>query len=398
MKSNATSHVDPCSMNLSVLINTFMFGWLAFSFIGRVCGAYFIGKYANKTSFFNLIRLITIGHIFVAFLVVTVCITGEDFYSAYQSFYLARFLYSALMPVTIVLPAIYLLSKYPESQHIQISTYVALATFLGKFFAHILVSYVPAPHRQIWYWLPVLVNFASLGIYIYIHKHTPIIIKKTESIVKYPSTMIHKKVLAFVIGAACNAGITYYYSFLTPYLENIVIIQNYGLIKGQPPFYTAFGLFLLPAARVCQKFGALKTMSVSLACIFILGISIPYMDFSDTFHIASQIAFAFFLAGLVAPSLAIVYQLLKDAHNLFDSIFWVSFGSSLSMLCLSIGSRVGFVFHYPLAGMWIFAASILMCLLGIFAYVHFEKNIHEFLKDARSKHLTPAPMLINKCT
>lgn len=383
MKYYATN-LWPFSITLATLVNTFLFGWCGFSFIGRVCGAYSIGKYANKVNFFNLIRQVTIGHILVALLVATVCITGEDFYHAYQSFYLARFLYSALMPITIVLPAIYLFSRYPESQHIQISAYIAFATFFGKFLAHVFVSYIPASHKQIWYWLSVLTCFVSLGLYTYLQKHTPRFMKKTETIIKYPPTLIYKKALAFVIGAACNAGLTYYYFFLTPYLANIVIVKNYGLIKEHPPFYIALGLFLLPATKVCQKFGVFKTMSISLACIFTLGISIPYMNISDSVYIVLQIVFAFFLAGLVTPSLAVVYQLLKDANNIFDSIFWVSFGSSLSMLFLAIGSRIGFILHYPLAGMWIFAANILMCLLGILAYVRFEKNIHEFLKGTHS--------------
>ncbi len=387
MKSYATSHAGSCSISLTALVNTFMFGWLTCSFIGRVLGAYIIGKYANKASFFSVIRLITIGHILVTFLVVTACITGEDFYRTYQGFYLVRFLYSALMPVTIVLPAIYLLSRYPEPQHIQISASIALATFLGKFLAYILVSYLPDPHMRIWYWLPVLASFLSLGIYVYVHKHTPIVVKKTQTIIKYPLSLIHKKVLAFVIGAACNVGISYYYSFLTPYLANIVIVKDYGLIWDQPPFYTALGLFLVPAAKVCQKFGSLKIMSISLISLLILGICIPYMNISDTVHIVSQIFFAFFLAGLVAPSLAIVYQLFKNTHNIFNAIFWFSLGSSVSMLFLSVGSRIGFILHFPLAGMWIFAANILMCLVGIFTYVHFEKKKHEFFNDTRSNNI-----------
>jgi MFS family permease len=158
------------------------------------------------------------------------------------------------------------------------------------------------------------------------------------------------------------------------------------LIKEQPPFYLAFGLFLLPSIKICQKFGAFKTMGVSLVCMFILGVSIPYMNISDSIYIALQIVFAFFLAGLVTPSLAVVYQLLKEANNIFDNIFWISFGSSVSMLFLAVGSRIGFMLHYPLTGMWIFAANILMCLLGILAYVRFEKNAHECLKKANSSN------------
>ncbi len=385
MKTYAISHEIPCLTTFSTLIDTFLFGWLAFSFIGRICGAYFIGKYANKVSFFNIIRLITIGHILIALLVVTVCITGEDFYRAYQSFYLARFLYSALMLVTIILPALYLLSRYPESQHIMISTYIGVATFLGKFFAHILTSYVPTPHMQVWYWLPVLLSCLSLGIYTYVQKHTPLLIKKTEPLIKYPSTLTHKKVWAFTIGAACNAGISYYYSFLSPYLASIVIVKNYGLIWNQPPFYAALGLFLFPAAKICQKFGVLKTMSVSLISMFILGVSIPFMEISDTAYIISQIFFAFFLAGLLSPSLAILYQLFKNTHNMFDAIFWFSLGSSLSMLCLSIGSRIGFMLHFPLAGMWIFAANILMCLVGI-STNSFSRKLIRFDGNKSSVH------------
>jgi hypothetical protein len=86
------------------------------------------------------------------------------------------------MPVTIVLPAIYLFNRYPESHHMRISGYIAFATFLGKFLAHALVSYIPAPHKQIWYWLPVVTSLASLGLYTYLQKYASRITKKPETI------------------------------------------------------------------------------------------------------------------------------------------------------------------------------------------------------------------------
>ncbi len=320
-------------------------------------------------------KLVTLGHIFVAILLVTACITGEDFYNNYQGFYLARFFYSALVHVTIILPAMYLLGRYPESQHILISTSIALAMFLGKFFAYIFSCYVPAC-MQTSYWIPVAVSSLSLGIYIYIEKHSQPSLNKTVTDIKYSPPSIHKNIFGMLIGAACNAGIFYYYFFLTPYLADIIILQNYGLIKGQSPFYTAFGLFLYPAAKICQRFGTLKIMTESLLGMLILGVSIPFMAISDLTYTVSQIIFTLFLAGLVAPSLAILYELFKNTKGMFDAIFWFSLGSATCMLCLGVGSRIGFAIHFPLLGMLIFATSIVMCLLGAFTYGHSKKFIN----------------------
>ncbi len=366
MKSYAGSYVSPIPLLPSPppLLDTFFLYWFTFSFIGRVFGAYFFGKYADRTSFFSVMRLVTICHILLSFLVVIFCIAGKNSYHTYYGFYLARFLYSSLMPVTLILPAIYLLKKYPNSQHILISSIIILATFLGKFFAYIFTHHVPAPHMQIWYWLPVFSSFLALYIYNHVEKNTSSAAYEAE-VIKHSALSIHKKLMAFTIGVACNAGITYYYSFLNPYLVDIVIVKNYDFITSQLPFYIAFGLFVLPAAKICQKIGILKTLSMSLISILILGMGIPFITTSNAVYAPFQILFACFLANLLAPSLAILHQLFKDTKNTFDTIFWFALGSSLSMLCLNISSVVGFSLHFPLAGLLVFATCILICLIAI---------------------------------
>ena len=364
LKSCSTGAINPSSISLTVLAHTFLIYWVAFSFVGRIFGAYFFGKYADKVNFFKVSQLVGTLHILVSLFIVTVCIAGEHSYLNYNGTYAACFFYSSLMPVTLILPAIYLLSRSPESQHIFISTTLILATFLGKFFAYTLVHYTPAPRLQIWYWLPVFSGVLALGIYRYVEKHIPSAVHRTETI-KYSASSIYTKLLALAIGAAGNAGITYYYSFLNPYLTDIAIIQNFVLIKNQPPFYIAIGLFLLPAAKICQKFGALNTMSFSLTSMIVIGVLIPFFAISDFVYTIFQILFACVLANLMAPSLAIVYQLFKSTKSKFEIIFWFSLGTSLSMLFLGAGSRIGFSLHFPLAGMFIFAIIISVCLAGI---------------------------------
>lgn len=367
---------DPFSLltTISTLTSTFLFSWFTFSFIGRISGAYLFGKYADKNNFFKVMKLITLGHIFVAFLVVTICIIGEDFHNKYQGFYLARFFYSSLVHVAIILPAMHLLNKYPEPQHILISAYLALAMFLGKFFAYIFSCYVSSMYMQTWYWIPVIGSSLSLGIYTYVEKYSRPYSNKIETSITYSSPSIRKKALAALIGAACNAGIYYYYFFLTPYLADIIIVKHYSCIKGQSPFYTAFGLFLLPIAKICQRFGPFNVMIKSLLGMLILGVSIPFMAIFPSAYIISQITFSLFLAGLVAPSLAVLHQLFKNAKSMFDAVFWFSLGSATCMLCLGVGSRIGFALKFPLLGMAIFATSITMCLVGVYTYFHSKKS------------------------
>ncbi len=183
---------------------------------------------------------------------------------------------------------------------------------------------------------------------------------------------MHEKILGMLIGVACNAGIYYPHFFITPYLRDIVVIQNYTT-KNQYLFYMVFGVLLLPAAKVCQKFCALKIMTISLSWMLILGVSIPLLPFSNQGFTVSLIVFAFFLAGFVAPSFAVLHQLFKNSKNMFDVIFWFSLGSIISSLCLGVGGRVGFILNFPLAGMLIFSASTVMCLIGILTYSHASK-------------------------
>ncbi len=363
---------NPSSMltTFSALTSAFLFSWYVFSFIGRISGAYFLGKYSNRDSFFKITHFISIGHIFVAGLIVTICNGGDSYYHNYHGFYLARFFYSSLSYATIILPTVYLLDKYNESRHILISTYIVLAVFLGKFLAYIFSCYGPAACMHVWYWLPVIGSFLAWGIYAYVEKHSSPSVKKIETIIKSRPSSFQEKIIGMLIGVACNAGIDYYYFFLTPYLQDIVILQNYDFPKMRTLFYIAFGMFLLPAAKICQKFGAIKTMIISLNWMLILGISIPFLPLSNLAYVIPQIVFTFFLASFAAPSLTILNKIFKNTKSMFDILFWFSLGSSISMLSLGVGSRIGFILHYPLTGMLIFAASILMCLIGIVTYSH----------------------------
>ena len=95
IKSTATpSDSASMLMMLSSANSAFLFRWFALAFIGGVSGAYFFGKYVNRNNFFKVINFISVVHIFVAVLIVSVCVTEEDFANKYQVFYLGRFLYS----------------------------------------------------------------------------------------------------------------------------------------------------------------------------------------------------------------------------------------------------------------------------------------------------------------
>lgn len=334
--------------------------------MGGVSGAYFFGKYADRNNFFKVMYSTSMVHIFFAVLIVSVCLTGKDFANNYQIFYLARFLYSFLGYVIIILPAIYLFKKYKDSKHILISAYIVLATFLGKSLAYAFF-YCSPTSKYVWYWLPVAGSFLSLGLYVYVGKYLSPSMKKVTAIFKYSSPSIHEKILGMLIGIACNAGIYYPHFFLTPYLRDIAMIQNYT-VKTQYLFYIAFGMLLLPAVKICQKFGVVKVMIISLSWMLVLGISIPFFPFSNQGFTALLIVFSFFLAGFVTPSFAVLHQLFKNAKDMFDVIFWFSLGSIISALCLGVGGRFGFIFNFPLTGMLIFSASILMCLIGIITY------------------------------
>jgi hypothetical protein len=360
-------------MILSASNSTFLFCWFTLAFIGGVSGAYFFGKYATWDNFFKVMYFILAIHIFIAVLIVSICVIEEDFANKYGVFFLARFLYSFSGHITIILPIIYLFKKYNEAQHILISAYIALATLLGKSLAYGFFYSGPRT-MHVWYWLPIAGSFLSLGFYVYVGKYLSSM-KQTMGPLKYLAPSMYEKVLGMLIGVACNAGVYYPHFFLTPYLRDIIVIQNYT-IRTQYLFYVVFGAFLLPAARVCQKFGALKMMTISLSWMFFLGVSIPFLPFSNQGFTISLIVFAFFLAGFVTPSFAMLYQLFKNAKDLFDIIFWFSLGSIVSALCLGVGGRIGFIFNVPLTGMLIFSASTLMCLIGIIIY----KNSTRFIK------------------
>ncbi len=315
-------------------------------------------------------RLTTIGYALVAILILTVCITRQEFYSSYKCFYVARFFYAYLMPATIILPTIYLFNRWPASQHILIGTYIVLAMFIGRFLSRTLAYWMPHSQMKVWCFLAIAITCIPFVIYAHVEKYSSSTTNKSEKPKKHSISLRDKMIYTF-IGFGWSVVLVYNYTFITPYLKNICIfasaVKKYNLLSGSSVFYVTQLLFLYPAAKICEKFGAAKTMVASLIYILILGLIIPFI-IPTIFCLIPQILLAFFSACLFAPSLVILYQLFTNTKSVFDTVFWFTLGSSISTLCLSLGSRFGFVYHFPLAGMWVFVEIILICLIGIFGY------------------------------
>ena len=337
--------------------------WVVVCFIGRILGVCILGKYAQRFGFFKSMHLISGLFLILDILFAIFCFSYQYAHEIDERFYFFRLFYCFLQPGALILPSIYLFNRNHNSNHFMISAYLVLAIFIAKFISYRLKS-IQLPCLELWISLPIITTFLSLSIYWHLQKfsvHSKNELSKSQSI---PSKV---KILSILLGAACATGIFYNHTFLSSFLLNTSIIEP-NIIFSRFSYYSLWAFFILPGAKISQRFGFYKTSLISLAILFILSIFPLLSNLTFTLYIAHQLLFAFFSAIFIAPILATLYKLFDPYSDTYHHMLWFVIGFSLCIFIAFFEKDIVFQNSATNIGCYAFSTSLVLCFLVIFKF------------------------------
>jgi hypothetical protein len=334
--------------------------WMLLTIFGRIFGAYFIGKYADKFGFFKSIVFVSKSFVVLSVLCAVFCLTHEISYEINRGFYLLRFFYCFLEPAALIFPSLYLLNRSSHLNQYKLSTLLLAAVFIAKSASYHLI-YLPPALMEFWCVLPLIATALSWGIYSYLAKNSAPLTATTSKKSPMPSQL---KILSTLFGAACATGAFYHHFFVSYYSVNINIVDaNFDL--GSVVYYTLCGLFLFPAAKLCEKFGLYKTTRISLVMLFILGMNAILASPTSTMYFVQQLLFSFFSALFIAPILVVLHRLYKSCLRFSDTMFWFMLGFSGCTVLAFCEQQLAKQKGFSGIGWCVYSASIFLCLIAI---------------------------------
>ena len=336
--------------------------WMLLTVFGRIFGAYFIGKYADKFGFFKSIVFVSKSFVVLSVLCAAFCLTHELSYEINRGFYLFRFFYCFLEPAALILPSLYLLNLNDTFSHYKFSTLLTAAVFIAKSASYHLM-YLPPALMGFWYVLPLISTALSWGIYSNLAKNSTSLIATTQKKSPMPFQL---KILSTLFGAACATGVFYHHFFVSYYSVNINIVDaNFDL--GSVVYYTLCGLFLFPAAKLCEKFGLYKTTRISLGMLFILGMNSILASPTSIMYLVQQLFFSFFSALFIAPML-VLSRLHKKFSSFSDTMFWFMLGFSGCTVLAFYEQQIALQKGFSGISWCVYSASIFLCLIAIYKF------------------------------
>jgi len=334
--------------------------WMLLTVFGRIFGAYFIGKYADKFGFFKSMIFVSKSFLVLSVFCALFCLTHELSYEINRGFYLLRFFYCFLEPAALILPSLYLLNRSSHLNQYKFSALLIGAVFVAKYASYHLI-HLPSALMEFWYVFPLIATALSWGIYSYLAKNSAPL---TATIPKSSPMPSQLKILSTLFGAACATGAFYHHFFVSYYSVNINIVDaNFDL--GSVVYYTLCGLFLFPAAKLCEKFGLYKTARISLGMLFLLGMNSILASPTSTMYAVQQLLFSFFSALFIVPVLVVLHRLYKNFPSFSDTMFWFMLGFSGCTVLAFCEQQLAQQKGFSGIGWCVYSASIFLCLIAI---------------------------------
>lgn len=336
--------------------------WILLPILGRICGAYFFGKHADRFGILKSILSVSRNFVFLTLLCAVFCFTHEFSHEMDTGLYIIRFLYCFLEPAALILPSLYLLNRRPQNQY-KLSALLIGAVFVAKSASYHLM-YLPPALMKFWYLVPLITTSLSWAIYCHLEKHSESEKAPASNSLPMP---FQKKVLNSLFGAACATGAFYHHFFVNYYSVNINIVDaRFDL--GSVMYYTLCGFFLFPAAKLSERFGLYKTARISLGMLFLLGMNSILASPTSTMYAVQQLLFSFFSALFIAPMMVVLHRLYKKYSSFSDTMFWFMLGFSLCTVLAFFEQQLGFQKGFKGIGWCVYSASIFLCLIAIYKF------------------------------
>ncbi len=337
--------------------------WFIAGSIGKLVGAYFFGKLTQSLNYFKIMRYICLTYLVSSFLILIVLVSGQDFYASYKMLYFLRFLTALPYYVLPILSAMYLFDRYPASQHILIGASIIFAFFFSGIVFRLLINSFANHYIIIYCVFVAIIPYSVFRIYTYVEKYAVQYPSHSKKIEKSSPLSFVEKLNCTFIAVGWSLSNSYRKYFLISYAKNVCIINIYpfgGLSTRY--FGQIFGALL--AVPICRKFGALKTLNVSLCCLFVFGVSIACVGLTKEIFFLAHSVFGFLSVSIYVSILVVLYSYYYNASSLFAVLFLFAVGSSTTVLiCFGVSAFLKPT-DFLYAGMFVLIACGLLCFIG----------------------------------
>lgn len=308
---------------LDKIANYWMFALLA----GLICGAYIIGKIAEKRGVFLLANIVSVG-VVLSCLLMYFLGAKDKYISNFSLLLIIRFLNAFFQPAALIVPTIVFMKAFENKQNIKICAYFIVAALLGMQISYYTATYICEGHLLLWCKIFLIISFAILIFHLISNSS----LKKVNKI--FFSKGIKRKdhiaiIFAFLIGSVFITSIRYHYFFVDTYLTDfLVTVDNPSL--GYVFFYGALNLSLLIAANTFKQENIFKLLSWSLIGILLIAITPVILTLDSLYtNITFQVIFAIFVAVFLSSSLAAIYTLFQDNSPIFNCVMWFASGYAI---------------------------------------------------------------------
>lgn len=340
------------------------------SFLARIAGGYYLGKFADRYGFIKTMQFICLLYILAGLF-----LTFFDESNIFKNEILlccVHGLLSFLRWSSFILPAIYIFQHYKKLDRPKHSAFMWTVALLGMMVANLCVSiFTNATHID-WCIAYIMSGILTLVAYSCITTSSEFKPKKVieESIIQKQAIF-----LAFLLAGTCGAGITYQYYFIEHYVREVMILKVPGQQVIYSPFWVALLFTFLPAAHITKNLKTVKIIQISLLGIA-LSVSLLYMFPSSSYLILfiHQITFAIFFGLFLSPALRFIYRLLQGYNSYFYMNYIFCLGFSCFTLFGSYLAELSFL-SIPLQGASLIALLMTACLWTDYHYGLSQKSI-----------------------
>jgi MFS family permease len=323
----------------------------------RIIGGYFLGILADKIGFFKTMKLIGSGMVIASFL-----LAFFDPLHIFESeilLCLVHGLMSFFRCSCFVLPVIYIFQHNQKIKRFNHSAIAWTAVIFAMLFANLCATIFSNTDQLTWCIIYGLFGLITSATYSYVEilprpKH-----KQSEE------NPVSKQafLLAFLLSGLCAICISYQYSFIERYLENVMIINPAGQQLIYSPFWITLALTLVPAAHITKKLQITKILQKSLiGVLFSIGLLYIIPSFDRTILVMHQIIYAISFGLFLPAALRFIYRLLQGYNSYFPMNYTFSLGFSSFILISSYLAKLN-IFPAPLIGASLITVLMLACLL-----------------------------------
>lgn len=301
----------------------FMIYWMSIGLIAKILGAKIFGKFADKYSVNQALRICSSVHVVTGVFIVICSLTHAWFFAPNKFFYVVRFMQSSLELVALIFTAYLLFQTSNQISRIYISMLVPLTAGVGITISYYISYLINIYTLQSWYVL--FIGISVLGFWCVMSgTKAPELRKNNISgvVLKLDSPQC----LVFTLGAACVSAIFNISFCVDRFVKDSVIVDNLWYLLSSVSFYAYTLIALLPAAFIARKIGMRLAMQFGLSGAIVTILAIYLLPFAKMFFLVASLLHLFFVALFFVCVLDVLYDAYLSVKSYTMPIVWFTLG------------------------------------------------------------------------